>query len=459
MLFSEGFDASLQARLTSTGTLRRGDPSPDNLKENGLRPIADQANRAGVVIYSFDARGLAYTGISASDRVQVNTRTPPRAASLAQDRLTGYRDSQSGLEYLSRETGGLFIHDQNQFDAGLAKALDDLNGYYLIGYQPQRNDIDKTKPQFHRIAVKVKRPGLHVRSRTGYFGEPDAPTSSNPETTRQEQIARALQSPFQINDIGLELHPFYSQAMDASSSRSILRGIVQVDLKDIAFHDVGGSMKHGDVALVCAAYDIDGQLAGSSDQVFAMEATPEQLAKQGANKIHYQIEIPITKPGAYQIRTAARDEATGKTGAANAFVQVPDYHAGELALSSLVLYKQDGAMAVPRDGDPEGFANAAGKVFEPGTSLGYALYVYNASAAAKLTMELRLFKDGEQIFAGAPLPVATSKKSSAPPAMGKLKIPPGMAPGDYAVALVIHDGERTAMQWTDFTLISAAPHP
>jgi hypothetical protein len=86
---------------------------------------------------------------------------------------------------MARGTGGIFFHDNNDLDQGLANALDDLSSYYLVGYQPQRADFNQVGglPQFHKIEVKVLRAGLHVRSRNGFLGTPDL----QPVT---EQVAR-----------------------------------------------------------------------------------------------------------------------------------------------------------------------------------------------------------------------------------------------------------------------------
>jgi VWFA-related protein len=104
------------------------------------------------------------------------------------------------LDELARETGGTFFHDNNGLIKGLTNALDDLGSYYLIGYQPNRQDFDKLRgqAQFHKIVVKIPRAGLVVRSRNGFAGIPDPPAV--PEDTApksgKEALRKALSSPF-----------------------------------------------------------------------------------------------------------------------------------------------------------------------------------------------------------------------------------------------------------------------
>ena len=52
--------------------------------------------------------------------------------------------------------------------------MSDSRSYYLIGYEPAPETFAGDRPRFHRLEVKVKRPGLKVRSRRGFFGLSDA---------------------------------------------------------------------------------------------------------------------------------------------------------------------------------------------------------------------------------------------------------------------------------------------
>jgi VWFA-related protein len=116
------------------------------------RGLIELANRASVVIYALDPRGVASFFLTGVDWC---SKCNPSAEEGAREKL--YRDSQASLETLARATGGLFIHDRNDLDQGLAAALDDMGSYYLIGYQPHRGDfdLDRGRPRYHRIEVKV----------------------------------------------------------------------------------------------------------------------------------------------------------------------------------------------------------------------------------------------------------------------------------------------------------------
>jgi hypothetical protein len=60
----------------------------------------------------------------------------------------------------------------------VSSILADLSGYYLIGYEPAKGTFGGKS--FHSIDIKVKRPGLKVRTRQGFYAVTD------------EQVAAAL---------------------------------------------------------------------------------------------------------------------------------------------------------------------------------------------------------------------------------------------------------------------------
>src|SRR5260370_6849334 len=79
-----------------------------------MRHLTDAANRASVVIYGIDARGLPTLSLTAEDNPKGRDGRPlngPQLARIQQQRHEQYFRSQDGLNYLSQETGGLFLHD------------------------------------------------------------------------------------------------------------------------------------------------------------------------------------------------------------------------------------------------------------------------------------------------------------------------------------------------------------
>jgi hypothetical protein len=85
------------------------------------------------------------------------------------DRLPDINALSDGTNSLAVDTGGVAIRNENN----LAKALDeidrDTSSYYVLGYRPVNTELDG---KFREITVRVRRPGLSVRSRKGYLAAP-----------------------------------------------------------------------------------------------------------------------------------------------------------------------------------------------------------------------------------------------------------------------------------------------
>jgi VWFA-related protein len=134
-----------------------------------MRRLVDRANRAGVVIYAVDARGLVCACLTAADKTRGLSDVD--LAELGNARREALAATQDGLRYVAEETGGFAVVNSNGFPGALGRIAADLGGYYLIGFQPDA-DTFGTDGRFRRIRIKVKRPGLKVRTRAGFYGVP-----------------------------------------------------------------------------------------------------------------------------------------------------------------------------------------------------------------------------------------------------------------------------------------------
>jgi len=86
--------------------------------------------------------------------------------------------AHSLLEFYAGYTGGVFYsHWSNKAVEGqLNKVASEIHSQYELAYVPDT----LTQPGFHRIEVHVKRPGVKVRTRAGYFYQPPQGSPANP---------------------------------------------------------------------------------------------------------------------------------------------------------------------------------------------------------------------------------------------------------------------------------------
>ncbi|MEW6455142.1 MAG: VWA domain-containing protein [Acidobacteriota bacterium] len=90
--------------------------------------------------------------------------------------------SNYSLIHLAEETGGVLLRGGKKYEETVQELKRDLSYYYEIGYKPQR---EKEDGKYHRIEIKVKRPGVNVRSRKGYM-----------DYSEEEKMKRNLASAF-----------------------------------------------------------------------------------------------------------------------------------------------------------------------------------------------------------------------------------------------------------------------
>lgn len=141
--------SALKALATQMGGLRDGRKSilffsqgpgvrPGSPNDLLMREIDEAANRGNVSIHVIDPRPLGSVGFG----------------------------GDSVLRRLAEGTSGRAIVNTNNATDQLKEVMADASAYYLIGYTPTRRTNDG---KFHEIKVRVKRRGVDVTARRGYW--------------------------------------------------------------------------------------------------------------------------------------------------------------------------------------------------------------------------------------------------------------------------------------------------
>ena len=147
---------------------------------NRIKEAFDIVNRNNCSIYAVDPRGLA------AFEFDVN-----QGVSLTTDR-TNLTQSIDSLRVLADNTDGRAIVNRNDLAAGMKQIMRDASGYYLLGYT---STAAPTDGKFHSIDVRVKRPGVEIRSRKGYWAytaEDVAAATAPPKPGPPKEISNAL---------------------------------------------------------------------------------------------------------------------------------------------------------------------------------------------------------------------------------------------------------------------------
>ena len=439
-----------------------------------LRELTEFANRASVVLYTVDARGLQTLGLSAGDSTA--GLVYDQVVERLENRKTSLRDTQDGLTFLSAETGGIAILNSNDLNLGIKRILDDQQGYYLIGYKPDEATfaVVDGQPKLHHLRVNIKRPGEYrVRTRSGFYGRTDEARVEN--LTSSQQLGNALSSPFGASDIQLKLTSIFANSKPAGS---LLQSFLHVKASDLTFSTEADGSRKATFEIAAVTFGDNGKIIDQFIYPRSINVAAADYERVDKNGFVYRLTIPIKKAGAYQLRMAVRDETSKRIGAASQFVEVPDLSKNRLTVSGILLSgipletysknasvqqageKTDGANL---QADPN--SNPAVRLFKTDHALVYAFNIYNArveksTGKPKLKTQLRIYRDGKLIFVGEEEAFTPLDQSDAKRLLGAgvVRLGSQMVPGEYVLQLAVTDllgkqKENVTSQWIDFDVI------
>ena len=459
--------------------------------QDALRNLSELANRSSVVIYAIDARGVQPLMTTAADDLagdfaDMNTRSDElswlgKSEAYNAKRGRDFLESQEGLAYLAQQTGGLFVKNNNDLSGGIKRVLNDQDSYYWIGFAPDPSTFKGDKrAAFNEIKVKVRRPGVRVRTRSGFFGFTDEEARS-PSKTSSQSLLTALSSPFSAGEIPLRLTSLLGYDPQKGA---FVSSLLHIDAKNLTFTEESNGQRKVAFEIAAFTFGDNGSVVDQSVRGYTVRMTPKQYERTLRAGIFYRINLPIKKAGAYQLRTAVRDTKSLRLGSANQLVEVPDLKSGRLVLSGMILQGADSLRADASGATPGATAAAQaastseGKVdevdpesgpavrrFKRGTPVDYAYIIYNprtdkSTRQPQLQTQVRLFHDGEMVFNGEvkPFDLSQQKDPSRLFGGGRLLLGKELAPGEYAIQVIVSDSlarenQRTTTQWIDFDIV------
>ena len=432
--------------FASDGFLSQGGPLADSLS-NKLRQITDAAQRANVVVYSIDARGLTSGTLDAT-----NNLLPDANGRMAAVAGTEILATQDALNALAEDTGGRALRNQNYFDRWVDNVLDETSNYYLLAWRPSTEDEKGSK--FRNVKITIAgRPELTVRAPRGYVeatqpAEPARASSREKPKSTETELKDALTDAYSSNSLPVVL------------SLTHLNTPANGPMLTSSFQIAGHGLDYGDDARQPATVKLAGVILNDKGKIVStyqtqLSAKPVGSEATEVSGVIYNHRDPLA-PGIYQVRVAARDERSGRVGSAMQWVVIPDLSTGQLTLSSLMIGGQVLDNAATKEATPQ-VQFSVDHRFSRSDSLGYWIFVYNAkrdvSGATNLVAETQVLRDGKVVLNGQ------RKLSNDSP--DRDRIPYGAAvalktlsPGSYDLRVRIVDAVAgtSAIQSIDFVV-------
>jgi VWFA-related protein len=369
-----------------------------------VRKITSDAARSGVVIYSLDARGLvaSVADISVESAFDISGRLD--RASLGELRAT-----QDGMHALARDTGGKPIFGTNALGAGLSRALQETSVYYLLAWRPDR-EVQEGK--FRRIEVKLlKNPELTVRVRRGFYDEDPGSIESKAKNqkpalkTPEVQLRETLGTPYPDRGIPIALNLNYVHTPD---KKMMLSTSLKISAESLSFSSEGGKQKAA-VQILGLFFNDRGQSGARFEEQLTVTRLSESSVENLNAGVAYMFPV-FLGPGLYQVRVAARDEQSGRTGSAHGWIEIPDLSKGKLTLSSLIIGSHVSAPATnpPGNGQPvsKQVDVSIDHQYQRNSVLRFLFFVYNAARAPAdsqpdVATQVQILRDNQPVVTTA----------------------------------------------------------
>ena len=287
-----------------------------------IKKVTDAAGRAGVVIYTLDARGIV------SDSIDVTNNKPIEPGGLLTGASIGeISASQDGLNALAADTGGQAFRNTNQpMSKWVEKVMEETSHYYLLAWKPDNEEQKRGK--FKNIEVSiVGRPDLKVRARTSYFKSAALPLlttkkkpDKDPAKARDNDMRVVIDAPVSQREIPTEVDLRFVQ-MPGFGTRVI--ATITIDDAALTFDLAEGKLA-ADVDIGGICYDDKGKPIDSFVgrlRIFPRSSNAATTAA-GPKRSIYSFST-IVPGGLYQIRVGIRDLKSSRLGSAMDWITVP----------------------------------------------------------------------------------------------------------------------------------------
>jgi VWFA-related protein len=402
---------------------------PPNFPER-YRALVSLANRANVAFYTVESSGLS---------TQLAVPMPrPGSRGGGVPLATG----KDNMRYLAEDTGGFAIADTNDVRVPMRRLMEEVRAHYEAAYAPSSTNYDG---HFRIIEVRVRRPGVQLQSRKGYFALPI--------------LGGDAVEPFEMAGLAaLDTKPlphafdFHSGvlAFHAEDGETECRAVFSVPGRSLHFtEDSHAKLFHLHATFLALVKDEQNQVVRKISRDLPFQAPAGRRAEFERGEVTVILPLRLA-PGRYRVEAAVNDVdgGTASTGRVS-FVAPPAEAETRVALSDLVLVRSVQPAEEDRDNmNPLEFPG--GKVTPEmnstivksrGAAEGVYFILY-PGRDAKPDVRIAISRNGELMSSARPdLPPAEADGSY----RVWSRIPfGGLDPGVYEIRVTVAQGGATA---------------
>jgi VWFA-related protein len=307
---------------------------------NDFQAVIANANRVNVSIYTVDAAGLRAVS-QIGETAQTLTRNGGRridqnargSAPLGGAMMRGLERNEEllraapehSLGELANATGGIFVNNTNDPGAKLRQVDEDLRAHYVLTYVPKDRTFDG---RFRKIGVKVRRSGVEVQARKGYF----ALDAAGLNVVLPAEV-RPLAALLDGKATG-KIHPRLAGLCFPEPSRPGLAQVfVEAPMREFATQADGKNVK-ADFTIVALVRDANRRIVEKLSNHYRLASPAAKADELRTGEVLFYREATLP-PGVYTVEAIAYDVLSGESGVRRVSLTVPA--ASDLRMSSVVV--------------------------------------------------------------------------------------------------------------------------
>jgi len=319
--------------------------------DDAIKTTINLLSAARVAIYPVDARGATvqqfYTAENVLDPTITNgaqllgappgaSANPPNAGQTQGGFAGGLLDesekrgsSNSTMDMLAEQTGGVAFYNQNDLTGIIGKVIRSSADFYTVSYTPSNTNMNGA---FRNIAVKAGDGKYRLSYRRGYFAreenlpgaagaiQKEAALAASEDPTKRDPLAPFMEFGMpQTEQILYKAHVHHADAKpgdsSASSDQANGRYLIDfaVDLGDLGLKLEPDGNRHDTLNVSWIVYDRYGQIVTREDHLIQLNVKPDvyPIFQKNGVQLHGAVKVP---KGDYWLRTGIYDERTRKVG-------------------------------------------------------------------------------------------------------------------------------------------------
>jgi VWFA-related protein len=284
------------------------------------------ATRGNVSIYAIDPRGLMNAD---GDLIEVAGTVGDAGSRSIQNEM---RLSQDSLRVLADSTGGFAAVNRNDLNGAFDRIVTENSSYYMLGFY---SNNDRRNGRFRKLEVRVNRPGLRVRNRSGYYEArgraPNQPAASATSKVVAPALTEALGSPLPVTGIPMKV---FAAPYKGTAPNAAIALVLEMDVKNLDFVEGNGTFNE-QIEIAYTAVNNQGKVFPGERQTATLTLKPDtyERAKARGFRVLSQTNLP---PGRYQVRIGAGTKS-GKAGSVIYDLEVPDFGKDPFVMSGVAL--------------------------------------------------------------------------------------------------------------------------